>query len=298
VRISRYRPCAHPQHGSTAVTAVAGVFRLTISTQRGSSFASSVRHWVSGSTQGYSAWDSVSPGRVRRSEPTELLVVVIASPHFYLSPRPALCRLLSPVSSPMMFSLLLSSYCASWIEKRHSGAPSGDGSSESLSYSLGRSSMSGRRRVGDVPCPSILPPTAGIGSRCLHAGLKKMPADRRIRGLRLRWNRNHFRCIINLYHVLNIRRLWSGYGVVRSRTWILDPTIVGKLMIWPGADLIRALRSRWDDADQPIPLRRACYKRNPKLLTYKPAVQSLSLGNSFAEVPALSGFGARSPDTW
>jgi hypothetical protein len=66
----------------------------------GSSFASPVRRWVPGSTQGYSAWDSVSPGRVRQSEPTELLVVVIAPVHFCLSPRPALCRLLSPVSCP------------------------------------------------------------------------------------------------------------------------------------------------------------------------------------------------------
>jgi hypothetical protein len=100
VGISRYRPRAHPQHGSTAVTTAAGVFRLTISTPGGSSFASPVRRWVSGSTQGYSAWDSVSPGRVRRSEPTELFIVVIALPHFCLSPRPALCRLLSPVSCP------------------------------------------------------------------------------------------------------------------------------------------------------------------------------------------------------
>jgi hypothetical protein len=64
----------------------------------GSSFASPIRRWVPGSTQGYSAWDSVSPGRVRRSEPTELLVDVIALPHFCQSPWPALCRLLSPVS--------------------------------------------------------------------------------------------------------------------------------------------------------------------------------------------------------
>jgi hypothetical protein len=68
------------KHGSTAVTAAAGVFLFTISTPGGSSFASPVRRWVPGSTQGYSSWDSVSPGRVRRSEPTELLVDVIAPP--------------------------------------------------------------------------------------------------------------------------------------------------------------------------------------------------------------------------
>jgi hypothetical protein len=197
-----------------------------------------------------------------------------------------------------MFSLLLSSYSASWIEKQCSGAPSGDGSGGSPPYSLGCSSVSGRRWVGDVPCPSILPPTAGIGQGVYMLGVKKMPTDRRIRGLRLRWSRIHFRCIKNMYRVLNIWQLWSGSSVVRSRTWIPDPTVVGKRMIWPGADLIRALRSRSVGADQPIPLRRACYKRNPKLLTYKPAVQSLSLGNSCAKVPALSSFGARSPDTW
>jgi hypothetical protein len=119
-------------------------------------------------------------------------------------------------------------------------------------------------------------------------GVKKMPGDRRVRGLRLRWSRNHFCCIINLYRVLNIRRLWSGSGVVRSRTWIPDPTVVGKRMIWPGAYLIRALRSQSAGADQPIPLRRACYKRNPELLTYKPAVQRLSHGNTCAVVLVLS----------
>jgi hypothetical protein len=93
----------------------------------------------------------------------------------------------------------------------------------------------------------------GLGQGVYMRGVKKMPGDRRIRGLRLRWSRNHFRCFINLYRVLNIRRLWSGSGVVRSRTWIPDPTVVGKRVIWPGVDLIRALRSRSDGADQMVP---------------------------------------------